>query len=103
MIRDGAKKLEYTSNLANPTDFLTKDLTDRFIDGIAQSYDHTPLKAGFVSSDVNEIERPNTRNAVSLRCLMFWYINHEQQLTEKLLSKLCSKRFLKPIGYFKVF
>ncbi|VDL68984.1 unnamed protein product [Nippostrongylus brasiliensis] len=66
VIRDGGKSIKYTPSLANPQDDTHKDLVDRFEVGIAQSYNNTPLKNGFVTVEVNDIEEPSNRNAATL-------------------------------------
>ncbi|KAK6019530.1 hypothetical protein OSTOST_14832 [Ostertagia ostertagi] len=63
VIRDGNNPLKYTPGLANPRDDRHKELVERFESGVGQSYDKTPLKNGFVSVEVNDIEEPSLRNA----------------------------------------
>ncbi|KAK6051504.1 hypothetical protein COOONC_10992 [Cooperia oncophora] len=64
VVRDGNNPLKYTPALANPRDDRHKELVERFESGVGDSYDKTPLKSGFVSAEVNDIEEPSLRNAV---------------------------------------
>uniref|UniRef100_A0A1I7XPS4 EGF-like domain-containing protein n=1 Tax=Heterorhabditis bacteriophora TaxID=37862 RepID=A0A1I7XPS4_HETBA len=48
----------------------------RFETGIAQSYDKTPLKSGFVTAEVNEIQRPNEKNASWINGLLYNFTSH---------------------------
>lgn len=84
VIRDGSKTIKYTSSLANPRDEQHRDLVERYAQlplkasedvlylvvsrfetGISQSYNNTPLRNGFVTVEVNDIEEPSLRNTVS--------------------------------------
>lgn len=65
MIRDGAKTIEYSPQLGNPLEEYTKQLTGRFESGIGESYDKTPLRNGFLTAEVNDIENPALRKTVS--------------------------------------
>lgn len=62
VIREGKNDLNYTDNLANPHDKEQKRLVEAFEKGITDSYSHTPLRTGYVVSEVNDILKPDTVN-----------------------------------------
>uniref|UniRef100_A0A158QLB9 VWFA domain-containing protein n=1 Tax=Haemonchus placei TaxID=6290 RepID=A0A158QLB9_HAEPC len=76
VIRDGNNPLKYTPAIANPRDDRHKELVDRFETGIAQSYNKTPIKNGFVSVEVNDIEEPSLRNASWISGILYNFTTH---------------------------
>ncbi|KAK6017494.1 SEA domain protein [Ostertagia ostertagi] len=76
VIRDGNNPLKYTPGLANPRDDRHKELVERFESGVGQSYDKTPLKNGFVSVEVNDIEEPSLRNASWISGVLYNFTTH---------------------------
>ncbi|CAD6188433.1 unnamed protein product [Caenorhabditis auriculariae] len=76
VIRDGSNSIEFTSNLANPLDESHKSLVSRFETGVAQSYDKTPLKNGFVTVEVNEIQRPDEKNSSWTTGILYNFTSH---------------------------
>ncbi|KAK6027084.1 SEA domain protein, partial [Ostertagia ostertagi] len=76
VIRDGNNPLKYTPGLANPRDDRHKELVERFESGVGESYDKTPLKNGFVSVEVNDIEEPSLRNASWISGVLYNFTTH---------------------------
>ncbi|MFH4974923.1 hypothetical protein AB6A40_001632 [Gnathostoma spinigerum] len=71
VIRNGSTPLEYTDSIANPQDSIHKQLVTAFEKGIQDSYDHTPLRKGFVVAEVNDIVRPSSVNKTFDRGIIY--------------------------------
>uniref|UniRef100_A0A183FQQ6 VWFA domain-containing protein n=1 Tax=Heligmosomoides polygyrus TaxID=6339 RepID=A0A183FQQ6_HELPZ len=95
VIRDGSKTIKYTSSLANPRDEQHRDLVERYAQlplkasedvlylvvsrfetGISQSYNNTPLRNGFVTVEVNDIEEPSLRNTSWVHGVLYNFTSH---------------------------
>ncbi|RCN51669.1 EGF-like domain protein [Ancylostoma caninum] len=76
VIKDGTKVIKFTPDIANPRNDEHKDLVERFEMGVSESYDKTPLKSGFVTAEVNDIEEPSSRNASWIHGILYNFTSH---------------------------